>query len=131
VRVYIACHHPDPANQIAAELKAAGHAVVSTWHTSTGPRPARDDAAGWGRNALRNQTEIDGCNVLVVVASPDHVAGVSRVPGGKFVEAGYAVRAMKRVVTVGGVENGMLYHPHVEHVADAAGLVALLVEAAR
>lgn len=126
MRVYIACHAPDRANHVADVLRAAGHAVVSTWHTSTDPRPARDDAAVWGRNALRNQSEIDGCNVLVVVASPAHLDGTERVPGGKFVEAGYAIRAMARVVTVGGVENGMLYHPHVEHVADAAGLVALL-----
>ena len=126
MRVYIACHAPDRANYVADVLKAAGHTVVSTWHTSTDPRPARDDAAGWGRNALRNQSEIDGANVLVVVASPAHLSGEERVPGGKFVEAGYAMRAGCRVVTVGGVENGMLYHPHVEHVADAAGLVALL-----
>lgn len=125
-RVYIACHHPDPANALAAELEAAGHTVVSAWHTSTDPRPERGDAAGWGRNALVNVLEIDGADVLALVASPEHVAGTARVPGGKFVEAGYALRASKRIVTVGGVENGMLYHPHVEHVADAAGLVALL-----
>lgn len=126
MRVYIASHHPDPANALAADLTAAGHAVVSTWHTSTDPRPAADDAAGWGRNALRNQSEIDGANVMVVIASPEHLSRAKCVPGGKFVEAGYAIRGMKRVVTVGGVENGALYHPHVEHAADAAGLVALL-----
>lgn len=125
-RVYIACHHPDPANALAAELKAAGHAVVSTWHTSTDPRPAKGDACGWGKCALRNQSEIDGARVLVVVASQAHLDGTDRVPGGKFVEAGYAIRANIRVVTVGGVENGMLHHPHVEHVADAATLVSLL-----
>lgn len=126
MRVYIAAHHPDPANDLAAALRAAGHAVVSTWHASTDPRPAADDAAAWGRAALRNQSEIDGAHVLVVVASPEHLSRAKCVPGGKFVEAGYATRAGCRVVTVGGVENGMLYHPHVEHVADAAGLVALL-----
>jgi len=125
-RVYIACHAPDRANYVADVLKAAGHAVVSTWHTSADPRPAKDDAAGWGRSALRNQSEIDGSRVLVVVASPAHLDGTERVPGGKFVEAGYAIRGNVRVVTVGGVENGMLYHPHVEHVADAVALVELL-----
>ncbi len=44
MKVYISCHHPDPANELAAAIIAAGHAVVSTWHTSTDPRPAADGA---------------------------------------------------------------------------------------
>lgn len=126
MKVYIACHHPDPANELAAALKAAGHEVVSTWHTSAEPRPAADDAAAWGAKTLVNEVEIYTANALVVVASPEHVSRVKCVPGGKFVEAGYARAMGKRLFTVGGVENGALWHPRTVHCKDGAELVAAI-----
>lgn len=124
-KVYIACHHPDQANELADRL-AAKHTVSSTWHRDTKPRPEKSDAAGWGENAKRNLTEIAKSDVLVLVASPEHIDGTKRVPGGKFVELGYALGRCVRVFTLGGVENGMLYHPSVEHVADADELLKRL-----
>lgn len=126
MKVYISCHHRDPANALSAELTAAGHEVVSTWHAATCPRPAADDRSKWAESAKRNVAAVLGADALVVVACPDHVARVRCVPGGKFVEAGVALSGGRRVFTVGGVENGMLFHPHVEHVDDAAELVAAL-----
>ncbi len=135
-KVYISCHHPDPADELAAVLEAVGHTVVSTWHRSTDPRPAKGDAVAWGNAANRNAEQIEQSTVFVLVASPDHIAGTKHVPGGKFVEAGYALglgvitgegqRPGPKVFTVGGVENGMLHMVGVTHVADAAGLVAAL-----
>lgn len=132
MRVYISCHHPDPANAVAGHLEAAGHAIVSTWHRSTDPRPAADDAAGWRAAADRNCEEIEAADALVLVASPGHLDGTARVPGGKFVEAGYAAGLMNgrakrcRIVTLGGVENGMLYGSDFEHAADVPALLAIL-----
>ena len=118
--VYISSHHPDPANELAAALTAAGHDVVSRWHSEAAPRPAADDAAAWQEKAARNLTAVRGAAVLALVAGPD------KYPGGKFVEAGYAIGRGIHVVVVGRVENGMLYHPLVSRVDDAAGLMALL-----
>ncbi len=126
MKVYISCHHPDPANELADSLAAAGHTVVSTWHRETTPRPTADDFGAWAEKTAANEAEIETCDVLAVIASADHVSRVKCVPGGKFVEAGYARRAGKMLVTVGGVENGALWHAGTRHVDDAAGLVALL-----
>jgi hypothetical protein len=127
-KIYISSHHPDPANILATVLAQAGHTVSSTWHGETGPRPAADDAAAWGEKAKRNKAEIANSDVLVLIASPEHLSGEKRVSGGKFIEAGYAIGRCARVVTVGGVENGMLWDPHVEHAADADALVKLLAK---
>lgn len=125
-KVYIACHHPDPANVLAARLLAANHTIASSWHRDTAPRPSPDDAAAWTANAARNMKEIGNTDVLVVIASTEHVAGTARVPGGKFVEFGYALGRCVRVFTLGGVENGMLHHPNVEHAAGVDELLAML-----
>lgn len=125
-KVYIACHHRDHANALAEQLSAAWHAVSSTWHRDDTPRPAADDAEAWKANAARNTREIGNSDVLVLIASPEHIAGTGRVPGGKFVEFGYALARCVRVITLGGVENGMLYHPNAEHAADVADLLAKL-----
>ena len=120
MRVYISCHNPDLANDLAAVLKAAGHEVVSTWHSDPGPRPARDDAGAWAAKTVDNLAQIGAADALALIAGPE------RYPGGKFVEAGYALCACVKVFTVGGVENGMLHHPGVKHTKDAAELLALL-----
>ncbi len=125
-KVYIACHHRDPANALAARLSVAGHTITSSWHCDTAPRPSPDDAATWSANASRNMKEIGNSDVLVLIASTEHIAGTGRVPGGKFVEFGYALARCVRVITLGGVENGMLYHPNAEHAADVADLLAIL-----
>ena len=126
MNVYIACHHPDPANNLAAKLTAAGHRVVSTWHTE--PRLASDDVAGWKTGAASNLGQIAGADALVLIASPDHVSRAKCVPGGKFVEAGAAIALAKTVVTCGGVENGMLCAAQVRHAADADGVVSTLAD---
>ena len=120
MKVYVSCHHPDPANAVADALEAAGHTVVSDWHRSDDPPPDRDDGEAWAVKAAANFTRILGCEMLVIVAGPE------RYPGGKFVEAGFALGLNKDVITVGRVENGMLFHPTVEHADDAEALLKLL-----
>jgi len=124
MRFYISCHGPDPANELAAALTAAGHEVVSTWHTETVPRPASDDAAAWQVKADRNFDQIRGCDALVCIASPEHIARTKCVSGGKFAETGAAIVLSKHVFTLGGVENGMLYAAQVRHAQSAADIIA-------
>lgn len=130
MRVYVSCHHPGPANQLAAALEAAGHQVISSWHRSADPRPSSPQE--WAASAGCNLLQIDSADVFALIASAGHLDGSARVAGGKFFEAGYAAARMlagsspQLVYTVGGVENGMLHHPGILHVADAAELVARL-----
>ena len=70
-KVYGSCHHPDPANELAAALRAAGHEVTSAWHTVAEPRPAADDPAGWAPKAAANFAAICRSECLVVVAGPE------------------------------------------------------------
>ena len=105
-KVYICCHHSDPANQLRDALTYAGHEVVSTWHAGPGPRPADTDSAAWQEKADNNFQQITTADALVVIASLDHIARIKCVPGGKFVEAGYALGyGGVKVFTLGGVEN--------------------------
>lgn len=131
MKIYLSCHSPAPANDLATTLVAAGHKVVSTWHYE-GARPAAGDAKTWGKKAVQNLDQILGADALVLIASPGHIDGSARVPGGKFVEAGYAIclaeQGDSQVFTLGGVENGMLHHPEIRHAGDVAELLKMLEE---
>lgn len=121
MKVYISCHHRDPANELAAALTAAGHSVVSTWHSEDSPRPEIGDVAAWYVKAANNLEAIaTRAEAIVLVAGPD------RYPGGKFVEAGYAMGLGLRVFTVGGCENGMLRNEFVMHAHDTTDLLVML-----
>lgn len=133
--VYVSCHRADLARDVAAQIRAAGHNVVSTWHDETDPRPANEDGAAWRIKADRNLEQIETADTLVLVASPEHIDGSARVPGGKFFEAGYA-HGLKtddgdsccRVIVLGGAENGMLHTSGVSHAADVDQVTALLAK---
>lgn len=130
MRVYLCCHSRDVAINVATGLRAVGHQIVSSW-VSEVDSPKMDDPESWGKNAARNMKQIDEAEAVVVIASPDHISGTARVPGGKFVEAGYAINHAlgsggPMVVTLGGVENGMLYHPIVKHAKVFADLTNIL-----
>ncbi len=131
MRIYICCHHSDPANELAAVLEAAGHQIVSSWHSDGQPRPADGDAIVWRKKAELNLQQIDLAEAVVVISSLEHVSREKCVPGGKFVEAGYALNHAlgsggPSVIIFGGVENGMLYHPAVLHTANVKELIRLL-----
>lgn len=107
-------------------MRRAGHRIVSTWHGTEVLRPPAGDAQRWAEKAVGNMHEIRNADALVLIASPKHLDGSERVPGGKFVEAGFALGHGLTLYTVGGVENGMLYHPSILHAADETSLVELL-----
>jgi hypothetical protein len=102
VKVYISCHHPDPANELAVALTSAGHTVVSTWHTSAEPRPDHNDVRAWAYKCGENFDQIMQSELLVLVGGPD------KYPGGKFIEAGYAYATGVKVMVLGRRENGMV-----------------------
>lgn len=109
-RFYVSSHDVDDARDAADILRAAGHEVVSTWHDQDAPPLS-------GTRSMRNFPQIRSCDVLVLIASDDPV------PGGKLVEAGFALGCGKRVLTVGGIENAMLLGPgcaHLDGMSDLA-----------
>jgi hypothetical protein len=123
VRVYISCHHPDPANELADILKTAGHTVVSLWHREPSPRPAADAVTEWADKAGHNFNFIRACDVHVTVCDGQPH------PGGNHRESGFAQGIGKKVAVVGPVENGMQRHAAVKQCADAAELLDWLAEA--
>lgn len=119
-RVYISCHHPVPANELADALTAAGHYICSTWHREPGPRPAWDDAVAWADKAAHNFLMISSADALVLIA------GDEKYPGGKFIEAGFAFGVGIKVYVLGRVENGMLHRTAIGKAKDTAELIAKL-----
>lgn len=119
MRVYVSAHDFDVAQAAADTLAAAGHTVISTWHLegrSAGSIPEDMRPA----KAKSNRHQIRLAEVLILLACD------GLVPGGKFVEAGIALEAGRRVIVVGRRENLMLWHPAVEAAEDVAGAVSLL-----
>lgn len=88
--LYISAHNKQEAERAAELLKAAGHKITATWLTRK---------EGEERTNFR---DIDESDALVLLASP------YRVPGGKFVEAGYAYGVGAAVYVVGHFENSMM-----------------------
>lgn len=117
-KVYISSFDLWAARHVRDVLRRSGHAVVSTWHEPGSARGETPEewAAIIGR---RNDLEIREADCLVLIATK------ADVPGGKFVEAGIALGAGKRVYILGHVENRLLHHsrcvtlPTPEEVAEA------------
>ena len=120
MKVYLSCHHPDPARELAERLRAAGHQIVSDWHEDGEERPAPDDVKTWCYKAGHNLDQIKTADVLVLIAGP------VRYPGGKFVEAGFAYGIGVNVIALGRRENGM--SALFGFADDAEMLVNLLAE---
>lgn len=119
-KVYVSSHDIDKAREAAAALEAAGHVVLSTWHLGDGPmrRSAEMTHDEMRDKAKANLHQVNAADVLFLVAADD------KVPGGKFVEAGAALGAGKRVVIWGRRENILLHHPKADAWTDLAGAVA-------
>ncbi len=119
MRVYISSHDRDAAESLAATLTAAGHEVVSTWHRpAEPPKPDLSDWKAWHRKAETNFREIEKSDVLVLIG------GTDRYPGGKYVEAGYALGARKKVYNLGETGNGMMHA--AGYARDPSALLAVL-----
>ncbi len=117
-KLYLSSHEAQNARAAGYALHNAYHTVVSTWHDLGAPIGTAED---WGALiASRNFPQIEEADALVLFAS----GGL--VPGGKFVEAGYALGKGKPVYVIGRIENKMLYHPQVKQFASVSDLIAWL-----
>lgn len=104
-KIYVSCHDSGVALREIASLVRHGHTIVSTWHYGDNQRPQTPEA--WRRIAMRAESEIAICDVLVFMCDP------GTYPGSKFVEVGIAIGLEKRVIVVGQRGAGFLFHPRV------------------
>ena len=107
----------DRARRLAAELKMAGHEIVSRWVTATGRNSTAAENASY---ALHDLLAAD-CVVLIAESEVDARA----LPGAcdRLVELGYALKARKRACVLGPRETAFAYLPQVEHYASTKELV--------
>lgn len=128
--VYVSSYSGDEARKLVAELRKAGHVVVSTWHDEDNQRKdwSTTGAAEEGKRqgaAVNLRIIGERANVFVVQADGQ------KHPGGKHVELGFAIACrewtqLAEVYLIGTPENGMQYHPDVTHLPDTAALLEKL-----
>lgn len=119
--LYVAGHDVPTARAAADRLRSVGHKVLSTWHDEEDqltPVEATDEEMR-ELIALRDTAQIRRASGLVLLADE------GMVPGGKFVELGFALGLGKVCYIVGRRENMLCYHPSliklesVEHLLGA------------
>jgi nucleoside 2-deoxyribosyltransferase len=112
MKIYIASHCKDLANQTRDVLELKGHEIVSRWidwefkKTEDYSVPERFDISE------KDFADIDDCDCLVLLSGPE------KYSGGKFVEAGYAIAKDKAVWVVGRRENMMLWNRNIFQIDD-------------
>lgn len=107
MRIYVAGHHQKEALAVADVLRDAGHEIVSSWLYTPFLPTLEYTIADRIQIAVQDLKDIDRSDCLVILSC------ISRVPGGKFVEAGYALGQKKPVFLLGHVENMLMYHPGI------------------
>lgn len=108
-KVYISSHSKEQAENLKRWLCHCELDVVSTWHDQPGAIGRSETMTDEEKQAVsvRNFPLIDSCDALVLISTDD------KVPGGKFVEAGYAIGKGKKVVIYGRRENLMLWNASI------------------
>jgi nucleoside 2-deoxyribosyltransferase len=128
MKVFIAAQDIKRAREFHKTLSDAGHFVVSTWHSGEGDAIRRTASHEESQRSVIAETdtyEIDDCHALALIASDEPC------PGGKFVEAGYALGKGKIVVCIGKPENMLMWHRGMFRVNDEASALSLLASLSR
>lgn len=105
--VYISSHDKSLAKDMAERMAQDGIPASSTWHVGEVKRTAEYTEADRAEIARRNTGQIAMSDALVLIAADD------KVPGGKFVEAGFALAIGMPVAILGRRENILLWHERV------------------
>lgn len=102
MKIYIACHNRELAQQIAREISVK-HSVVSRWHEKEFLPTAQHNISERFQIAIEDANDIKRADALLLVAGPE------KYSGGKFVEAGIAYGLGKPVYVYGRRENMLTY----------------------
>lgn len=120
MKIYIASHSQELARALAEKLVAAGHTITSSWLAV----PFNPTVTHTGQErqliAAQDTQDVLDADVLVLMAGPD------KYPGGKFVEAGIAMGAGRKVFVLGRRENMLLWHPAITAAETVEELIAAL-----
>jgi hypothetical protein len=125
MRIYLASHDQELAQQAADYLELADHEIVSRWVrkpfniTESYTLEERRDIA------VMDAFDVSCCDHLVLIAGPE------KYSGGKFVEAGIAMGMGKPVTVVGRRENMLLWHPSINCIDDIREFPCKEVERAK
>lgn len=103
MRIYIACHSRELAEEFASELRSEGHEITSLWHGKAFNPTESHTLAQRHSIAIEDLNDIRRADALVLVGGPD------KYSGGKFVEAGIAYGLGKAVYVEGRFENMLTY----------------------
>lgn len=126
MKIYLAGDKKDRALDVHRYLsESCGDDIefTSTWHHSEYKRTADLTEDERITLAYDNLQKVRQADVLILVAGPE------KVPGGKFVETGYALALGKQVVVIGLFENMMLYTAdRVDNIYELISYIKLLVE---
>lgn len=120
MNIYVAAHSQAEARKVADILAQAGHEITSTWLQEDMEKDESLVPDERASIAIKDLTEIKHSDALVMLAAP------YRVPGGKFVELGFALGIGIHVHLIGHRENMLMWHPSIHQHDSAENLVKVL-----
>jgi hypothetical protein len=87
-------------DELASDLRMAGHEVVSRWHSGElgKPRLELDDSAELRDRAIQDLSDIHRCDILIAISKPGG-------RGGRHYETGFAEGREKEVWLIGDPEH--------------------------
>lgn len=123
MKIYIACSDFLKAFGLAQVIESrTTHKVVSRWIQGAMHQPTRrySDSEKSTRVDV-NMADIDSADMVILITDYDPV------PGGKWIDFGYAMKAGKKLVILGGRhENSYTYHTSIIHAESVEALIAVL-----
>jgi nucleoside 2-deoxyribosyltransferase len=112
MKLYIAGHDQEIANDIASRLSATGHEITASWLFKPFHPTKHHTAEERVDIAVEDFNDIARADALVIISSD------RPVPGGKFVEAGIALGLGKKIFLIGDRENMLMWHPKIRQIMN-------------
>jgi NAD(P)H-dependent FMN reductase len=75
MKIYIACHSKELANEAAEELRNVNHEIVSTWHDGEFKSTNKYTFEERAEKAQRDYDQIKECDLLMLISGSDRYAG--------------------------------------------------------
>lgn len=112
MKIYVASHSKEAAQDAAACLRRNGHDITSRWYDEEFLPTESYTVERRQQIAIEDVADVAAADALVLIAGPE------KYSGGKFVEAGVAIGQNKPVYVLGRRENMLLWHPVVRDFWD-------------
>jgi hypothetical protein len=119
---YIAAHSQDYAWLLKKEIERRGHQVTARWIDDSSFARRTDDTARTASAVMDLEDVLAGKDGLILLAETEG----HTVPGGKYVEMGYALALGYPVYVIGSRENTLQWHPGVTWFQSVQGFLESL-----